>query len=289
MGDIIIMARNVLKPNSGKKTKQTRTKSPFPSRIKAGERNIILTATCVLLGVMLWMHWTGCFNELKASNSSRFYIQNDQFGIKIPTLYPIQGIDISLHQGKIDWKKLDGCLSNNPSIQFVFIKATEGKTRKDPYFLTNWEEAGKIGLIRGAYHYLLPNKSGKMQAELFLKTVELSDGDLLPVCDVEITGGADAETIHQNVYEWLQTVESKIGKKPILYSSKRFYETYLAEDFSAYTLWIAHYHVPELILPSGDKWTIWQHSDRGRLKGIKRPVDFNVFQGTPADLDQLRI
>jgi len=175
------MARNVLKPNSGKKTKQTRTKSPSPSRIKAGERNIILTATCVLLGVMLWMHWTGCFNELKASNSSRFYIQNDQFGIKIPTLYPIQGIDISLHQGKIDWKKLDGCLSNNPSIQFVFIKATEGKTRKDPYFLTNWEEAGKIGLIRGAYHYLLPNKSGKMQAELFLKTVELSDGDLLPV------------------------------------------------------------------------------------------------------------
>lgn len=57
--------------------------------------------------------------------------------------YPIRGIDISHHQGKIDWNKVKG-----EGFNFVFIKATEGGNFKDPEFDRNWKESSRIGLLR---------------------------------------------------------------------------------------------------------------------------------------------
>ena len=133
---------------------------------------------------------------------------------------------------------------------------------------------------------MLPNKSGADQAALFLNNVVFEKGDLAPVCDIEITGGADKRTMVKNIEEFLTTVEEKTNKKPIIYSSRTFYERYLADEFEGYPLWIAHYHVPSLVL--ADKWHIWQHSDAGRLKGITHTVDFNVFNGSWDEFDQLR-
>lgn len=267
------------KKNATKNAKNIRSK-------KLNERNIIFTITCLVFFGMLSLHWAGCFNEILASDAQRYYVKNPLYGIKIPSLYQIHGIDISLHQGKINWNVLSKNLSGEPSIDFVFIKASEGRTRIDPTFKVNWEGASKAGLIKGAYHYLLPNKSGIDQAKLFLKTASFEKGDLLPVCDIEITGGASKETMLKNLGEFLTTITEETGKMPIIYSSRTFYEKYLAGKFEDYPLWIAHFHVPELEM--NGSWKIWQHSDRGKLKGIQHSVDFNVFNGTQTEFNQLR-
>lgn len=272
-----------------KRTPRPRRSSPSKSKQGYSEKKIIFGTAFLVLVAMVAIHLSGCLNDLKAEKIAKSYIKSEEFGIQMPTLYKINGIDVSVHQGNLNWKLLRDVSSDDIKIDFAFIKATEGRTRIDPFFKNNWSEAGKYEFIRGAYHFFLPNKSGKDQAELFLKTVNLEQGDLAAVCDIEITGGADQETINLNLAEWLDIVEKETGKKPILYSSKRFYETYLHAEFSDYPLWIAHYNVPCLDLSTGCKWQFWQHNDKGRVKGIKKALDFNVFNGSMDDLDRLRI
>ena len=62
--------------------------------------------------------------------------------------YPVRGIDVSHHQGKIEWNKV-----KQENIHFVYIKATEGGDFKDLEFKRNWNEASKVGLLKGAYHF----------------------------------------------------------------------------------------------------------------------------------------
>lgn len=256
---------------------------------RTSEKKVIFGTAFLVLIIMITIHLSGCLNDLKAEKIARSYIKCKEFGINMPTLYSINGIDVSLHQGQLNWKLLKEVSSDDIKIDFAFIKATEGRTRVDPYFKYNWEQAGKNGFIRGAYHFFLPNKSGKEQAELFLKTANLEEGDLTAVCDIEITGSADQETLNINLKEWLETVEEATGKRPLIYSSKKFYENYLSDEFSNYPLWIAHFNVPGLELEPGSKWHFWQHNDKGRVKGIKKNLDFNVFNGSLDELDQLRI
>ena len=71
--------------------------------------------------------------------------------------FPVRGVDVSHHQGEIDWPRLSG--ENN---SFAFIKATEGGDFVDPRFAANWSAAGRAALRVGAYHFF---RSGKIGAE----------------------------------------------------------------------------------------------------------------------------
>lgn len=62
------------------------------------------------------------------------------------------GIDVSHHNGQIDWKTLR---KNNKNIQFVYVKATEGKNHVDKNYLINASEAHKQKFKVGIYHFLL--------------------------------------------------------------------------------------------------------------------------------------
>ncbi|WP_414707009.1 GH25 family lysozyme, partial [Rhizobium sp. UBA1881] len=63
--------------------------------------------------------------------------------------YPIQGIDISHHQGAIDWS----ALAAQPNVRFAIMKATEGGDHRDTRFAENWQAAKNAGIVRGAYHF----------------------------------------------------------------------------------------------------------------------------------------
>ncbi|MCO6460264.1 MAG: glycoside hydrolase family 25 protein [Saprospiraceae bacterium] len=283
--------RKAISPQKKKSTRPAPKRRQGTGRLSATnkEKRVILGSTIVVLLVMVSLHLSGCFNELKASKFKKSYIKFPEFGISLPTFYDIHGIDVSVHQGLLNWKILKETQADNVKFDFAFIKATEGRTMKDRYFNHNWRQAKKYDFIRGAYHYLLPNKSGKDQADFFLKTVELEEGDLVPVCDIEITAGMDKATIEKNLQEWLDTIEEVVGKKPIIYTSKKFYESYLSDKFSDYPLWIAHYYVSGLDLEDNSRWIFWQHNDRGKVKGIAKRLDFNVFNGTMDELNLLRI
>lgn len=200
------------------------------------------------------------------------------------TKYPIQGIDISHHQGRIDWQ----ALKQEGKVQFVFMKATEGGDFKDTKFQYNWVAAKKVGIRRGAYHFYSFCKSGAEQAANFIASVPVDKQALPPVVDLEFLGSCKKRPPIQEAIKEIQTfldlLEQQYGKRPILYTTYAFYAIYLEGELTNYDLWIRDTQKEPLL--ENRAWTFWQFSNRGARKGIQGNVDLNVFYGSPQLFNQ---
>ena len=216
----------------------------------------------ILLAIVVLM-LTGCRNE-----TSRL----GQFAV--------HGIDVSHYQRRIAWDKVV-----SQGIDFVFIKATEGASYNDSIFLDNWSEAKRVGLKRGAYHFFRPTISARQQAMNFMRHVPMETGDLPPVLDVEVTDGVVSDRLLDSVQLWLDLVKQELKVQPMLYTNLDFYKRHLADHFRDIPLWVARYNHKEPYL-AGKDWHFWQYGNRGRLEGIEGFVDFNVFKGSMADLEE---
>ena len=210
--------------------------------------------------------------------------------ISYPDGYEIHGIDISHHQGKIEWEKLrnNGMIEKCP-IRFIMIKATEGATQIDPLFKENFHQAREWGFTRGAYHFYSTHSTAAEQARHFIRNVKLEDGDLPPVLDVEHKpGGQTDEAFKESIQEWLRIVEEHYGVKPIIYTYYKFKMRYLSDPyFDDYPYWIAHYYVDKVEYTG--RWKFWQHTDAGRLPGIRGYVDLDIYNGSYYDLRKMTI
>ena len=237
-----------------------------------------LAAILILLSVAAW-YITGYFSRPVA-------VRYPEFGITIPVGYNIHGIDVSRYQKVIDWEEVKAMKVRDVRIGFAFVKATEGIDNVDPQFRRNWLEATKNEIPKGAYHYFIAGKSGKKQAENFIDIVHLEKGDLPPVLDIEESYGADTKKLREGITDWLKTVEAHYGVKPVIYANINFYNKYLLGKFDEYPFWVAHYLAPDGPRTE-QKWKFWQHSEKGRVNGIRTMVDFNVFAGDSAEFQQL--
>ncbi len=206
-----------------------------------------------------------------------------------PQGYEIHGIDISHYQGDIDWSKVRTATITNCPIRFVMIKATEGSSKVDEMFAENFTEALEHGLIRGAYHFWSTKSSPTVQANYFIENVVLEKGDLPPVLDIESKPKAQTtEDFQEDVLTWLRLIEEHYHAKPIIYTYRKFKEQYLSSDaFDDYPYWIAHYYVDHI--DYAGQWKFWQHTDVGRVPGIKGYVDLDVYNGSFYDLQKLCI
>lgn len=206
-----------------------------------------------------------------------------------PEGYEIHGIDISHYQGKIDWEQLKNAMIKGCPVRFVIIKSTEGSSRLDEIFRENFNQARDFGFIRGVYHFWSNKSTAREQAYYFLDQVHLTDGDLPPVLDIEHKpADKSVEDFQRDVLTWLHIVEDKYHVKPIIYTYYKFKEQYLsAPVFEDYPYWIAHYYVDKVQYKG--KWKFWQHTDVGKLPGIKGYVDFNIYNGSYYELKQLCI
>ncbi|MCB0662987.1 MAG: glycoside hydrolase family 25 protein, partial [Saprospiraceae bacterium] len=110
----------------------------------------------------------------------------------------IHGIDVSHHQSYINWEQV---ASND--IHFAFMKATEGVSLVDSMYCDNWDGASKTPLKKGAYHFFRPTVSAQEQFENFTMMVQLEDGDLPPVLDIEVTDGVKNPLLVNNCKKWL--------------------------------------------------------------------------------------
>jgi lysozyme len=210
--------------------------------------------------------------------------------VSYPEGYEIHGIDISHHQGRIDWGELkDNGVINKCPIRFVMIKATEGATQTDENFLDNFYQARENGFTRGAYHFYSVHTPAEQQAQHFINTVKLENGDLPPVLDVEHKPKEQTDDeFKSSVLQWLDLVEKHYQVKPIIYTYFKFKTRYLNDSiFDQYPYWIAHYYVDSLEYKG--PWKFWQHTDVGRLPGIKGNVDFNIYNGSYYDLRQMTL
>lgn len=200
----------------------------------------------------------------------------------------VRGIDISHHQDDIDWNKLRNAEIQGDPISFVFIKATEGKDYLDENFNQNFYNAKKNDIIRGAYHFFSTKSSAELQARFFCKIVQLEAGDLPPVLDIENIGDYSKTKLRSEVLKWLKITERRYGVKPIIYTYYKFKKDILnTPEFNEYPFWIAHYYVDSL--SSNMKWDFWQHTDVGKVDGIKGYVDINLYNGTFEKFEDLII
>ena len=206
-----------------------------------------------------------------------------------PEGYEIHGIDISHYQGKIDWEQLKNAMIEGCPVRFVIIKSTEGASRLDDHFRENFNQVRDYGFIRGVYHFWSNKSSAREQAYYFLDKVHLTEGDLPPVLDIEHKpADKSMDDFQRDVLTWLHIVEDKYHAKPIIYTYYKFKEKYLsAPVFDDYPYWIAHYYVDKVQYQG--KWKFWQHTDAGKLPGIKGYVDFNIYNGSFYDLRKLCI
>jgi lysozyme len=250
----------------------------------AKKKNNLRRSIILAMAIMLLMLLISLYVIYRNTKSSMY----EAFGIEIPGRYAIHGIDVSHHQHYVDWNAVKEMNSGGKKIGFVFVKATEGVSRTDRLFRRNWNAVGRVRLPRGAYHFFLANRDPGQQARNFINVVKLEAGDLPPVLDVEEGMGLSSVEIKERVIQWLKIIENYYGVRPILYTNIDFYKKHLDGALDRYPLWIAHYLHPDKPRIRRD-WVFWQHSERGRVSGIRTRVDFNVFSGDSSEFSRLLI
>jgi Lyzozyme M1 (1,4-beta-N-acetylmuramidase) len=188
----------------------------------------------------------------------------------------VKVIDVSHHQGVINWAavKADG-------VQGVLIKATEGRTELDDKFATNAKGAATVGLPIGFYHYAHPeNNEAIVEAAKFASTVKGYKADFPHILDVEgKASSVGAAKLTAWCEAWLQEVERLTGHPVMIYAGASFAKTYLGKQLSAWPLWVAHYGVNTPMENSTwDKWSVFQYTSTGGVKGITGNVDINAME-----------
>ena len=276
-------------PVNKKAPAKKKTNKGWPVKLKVAIAGVLLILLSPFYYGYVLKSFSATWRWIRDIGSNPHYRTYKSFNIRIPDKYTIHGIDVSYAQGKIDWQKVKSMEEDSVHISFAFIKATEGILSVDPYFQRNWREAPKAGIACGAYHYFKPSKSGKWQAKFFLQTVKVEKGDLPVVVDVEELNGVTPEKMRQELKDFLTYIQTKTGVKPIIYSGISFYQDYLAGNIDGYTLWIAHYHQPELKVSSSTNWMFWQHSDVATINGINHVVDFDAFKGDSVAFNNLLV
>lgn len=194
----------------------------------------------------------------------------------------IGGIDVSHYQGNINWKEV----ARDPSIKYVYLKATEGAKLIDDTYKSNLRGAHKANLKVGAYHFFNPTSQPRDQFRNFSSVVKLRDQDLIPIIDIEHRGKLPLRQFQNNLRQFIQMVEKHYGVRPILYTSRDFYNKYLSGPFTGYKYMIARYHPDIPNLCDQAQFVMWQYSATSRVRGIKGNVDRScmIDQHTLSDI-----
>ena len=195
--------------------------------------------------------------------------------------FPIRGIDVSHHQGSIDWRRVAA-----DDVAFAIIKATEGGTHVDTQFATNLREARAAGLAVGAYHFFTFCRPGADQARNFMSVVPRGEPLLPPVVDIEFGGNCpqrpSPEQLNAELAAFLGPVETAFGKQAIFYLTDEAADAYSASIITRQR-WLRSL----AIRPGENDWIYWQYHNMGRVDGIKGDVDLNVLRGSRETLAEL--
>lgn len=208
-----------------------------------------------------------------------------------PDVSGLPGIDVSSYQGDINWGSVA------PHIDFSYAKATEGTYYTNPDFTNQYNGPYNNGLIRGAYHFGIPNNSqGNTQADYFINHGGgwSGDGKTLPgALDIEYNPygaecyGLTAAQMVTWLHNFVNEYANREGVYPVIYSTTDWWKTCTGNSgafASNDPLWVANYSASNGgTLPNGwGYYTFWQYADSG-----SEPGDQDVFNGTETRLKAL--
>jgi lysozyme len=204
-----------------------------------------------------------------------------------PILPVTDGIDVSHWQNTIDWSQVAAS-----GKRFAYMKASEGTDLVDTTYPTNRYQAKAYGLYVGAYHFARPDRApgdAMAEADYFLAMSQLAAGDLLPVLDLEVTGGLSPVELQEWVKGYLDRIYVRTGARGVIYASPTFWKNAMSDTtwFAANgyrSLWVAHWTGGSpASVPAGNwggvGWTFWQYTSSGVVPGISGRVDLDRFNG----------
>ena len=210
--------------------------------------------------------WYG--NEVESNNSVtddfyQYYGGNE-----------IKGIDVSIHNGIIDWNKV-----KESGIDFAIIRAGFGRfvDQKDENFERNYDEAKAAGIPIGAYWYSYATtvEEAIEEAEVFVSLLSGKQFEYPLFFDQEEK--AAFETGKENCSKMIRAfcdVLEVNGYWAGLYTSRSYLETYIEDDIKTrYALWIAEWGSR---LNYNGPAAIWQYSEKGYVDGISGNVDLDI-------------
>ncbi len=196
------------------------------------------------------------------------------------------GVDVSSHQGEIDWKKAaaDG-------IQFAIIRLgyrgyTEGEISLDDYFIRNIEGAQAAGVDVGVYFFsqALTQEEAVEEAKFVLNWLEGYELDYPVFFDWEDiqadarTDGMDMLTLTGCADAFCKTIE-EAGYRAGIYFNQRFgYQELNLLSLRQYQFWLAEYNPAPTFTYD---FEIWQYSCEGSVDGIGTQVDLNMSFDVP--------
>lgn len=198
----------------------------------------------------------------------------------------VPGIDVSNHQPQVNWAGHAAA-----GKRFAYIKATEGTNYVSPAFPGQYQGASKAGLLRGAYHFALPDKSsGAEQANYFVDHGGgwSPDGKTLPgALDMEYNPYGDTcyrlapGALAAWIKDFSDTYQRRTTRTPIIYTSTKWFNKCVQDKYKGRNpLWVARYNNTIGELPKHwTRHTIWQHSSK--------PIDQDLFNGGEDGLKRL--
>jgi lysozyme len=192
--------------------------------------------------------------------------------------YPIRGLDVSHHQGAIDWAAVA-----SEGWQFAWLKATEGGDWTDPRFDENRAGAARAGVRWGAYHFLTFCRDPERQAAHFLSVLGDDVGQLPPAVDVETGGNCSErprpEELARHLGVFLERVEGALHRRMVIYVvPDQVEELFGPAGLPDRPLWVRSIFAEPTPL-ARRPWTIWQYHSRARIAGVGVFVDLDVFAG----------
>ena len=189
----------------------------------------------------------------------------------------MKGIDVSKHQGKIDWQKVKAA-----GVEFSIVRAGYGmyENQVDSRFAENMVGAKAAGIPVGVYwySYAVSISEAIREAEVCLKIIEPYQSQIvLPVFfDQEYEPGIlalDNQTRTEICLNFIERIQ-KQGYRGGLYCSWDFWKNKLNNSLlSQIPLWIAQY--ADVCSYHGSNLIAWQYSSSGKVDGIIGNVDLN--------------
>lgn len=191
-------------------------------------------------------------------------------------------IDVSHHNGTIDWNKVK---QDTQNIVGAIIKSSEGATGVSNKFYANVQGCINAGLPWSAYHFATWNdeneeRDATQEAEHFLKTVKKAGGKpgLPLVLDVESNNPIPYTKDEMVVF--VKTFVDRVikdGYDIAIYASPGFLNLYFPKNhpFVNLPLWVADYTGAINPVPGWTKYWLHQYSEKGKVQGIKTNVDMN--------------
>ena len=195
----------------------------------------------------------------------------------------LTGIDVSEHQGTIDWKKVAADGVDFAMIRLGYRGSTQGGLYLDEYFKKNIAAANAAGVPVGVYFYsqAIDAREAEEEARFVLESLEGYDVDFPVVFDWEIVGGENARTysvsrrtLCQCARAFCNAVKDK-GYQPMIYFTRYLgYRKYILRDLTDYGFWYAEYGQRPRFAFDFD---MWQYSETGKVSGIDGNVDLNIW------------